>query len=83
MYPSRGPRKSDVDQMFQVLAGNGSVHASLVDYFKALFADEMEESMTLAIGALSRPDLSHAASVKVGRSELLRDLVTFIESFKP
>lgn len=83
MYPSRAPSKSDVDQMFQVLAGNGSVHASFVDYLRGLRADEFEEAMTLAVGALSRPELSHAASVKVGRAELLRDLETFIKSFKP
>lgn len=70
----------ETDALFSALASSGA-YTDLFSFFLKQEREEREQLKELAIGALTKPELSNLAQVQLGRCAALSDLVGYVRKF--
>lgn len=70
----------ETDALFTALASSGA-YMDLYSFFLRQEREEQDKLTELAVGALTKPELTNLAQVQLGRCAALSDLVGYVRKF--
>ena len=74
------PTTEETNKLFTALASSGA-YKELVSVLESVVAYEKEQLSTVAVAALTKPELSSGAKIQLGRCFMMEDLVEYARKF--